>query len=278
MHDMKRAGAVAFTDDRRPVSDSGLLLRALQYTKNIDSLVISYADDKSISGKGQVNEGVASTMSGLKGMPAFAEELMVNRDLRICEYTGGRLHFSTISTAAAVEMIRQAKAKGLPVTAEVCAHQLFFDDSVILDYDTNFKVKPPFRSQSDIEALKKGLVDGTIDVICSDHCPEDAESKVVEFDFASYGIAGIETAYAVANTALGNESSTAIPEIKEGAIANLTVFDPSLEWIPTATDSKSKSKNNPFFGFKLKGKAIAVFNNGFFKRCSEVNSSVKVKD
>src|SRR5688572_15520728 len=130
MFDMQAAGAVAFTDDKRPVYDSGLMVRALQYAGNAGSLVISFADDKSISGKGQVNEGISSTMAGLKGMPAFAEELMINRDINICEYTGSKIHFSTVSTSAAVDLIRKAKKKGLPVTAEVCAHQLFFDDSV----------------------------------------------------------------------------------------------------------------------------------------------------
>ncbi|HMT30068.1 MAG TPA: dihydroorotase, partial [Bacteroidia bacterium] len=287
MYDMKKAGAVAFTDDRRPVSDSGLLLRAMQYAKNIGSLVISFADDKSISGKGQVNEGISSTIAGLKGMPAFAEELMVNRDLRICEYTGGRIHFSTLSTAAAVNMIRDAKKQGLPVTAEVCAHQLFFDDSVIMDYDTNYKVKPPFRLKSDIEALKNGLADGTIDVICSDHSPEDAEAKVVEFEFASYGISSIETAFAVANTAAGTAVhltriidaftvrprqilGITIPEIKEGAAASITIFDPAKEWQPGEADFASRSKNSPFFGMTLKGKPLAVFNNGRFSRCEKI--------
>ena len=243
MYDMKNAGAVAFTDDRRPVSDSGLLLRALQYSKNINSLVISFADDKSISGKGLVNEGVSSTMAGMKGMPDFAEELMVNRDLKICEYTGGKLHFSTLSTTAAVDMVRAAKKKGLPVTAEVSAHQLFFDDSVIMGYDTNYKVKPPFRGKQDIKSLMKGLADGTIDVICSDHIPEDPESKIVEFDFASFGISGIETAFAAVNTSAAGKVGIEriidamtvqprkilgleVPEIKEGARAELTIFNP----------------------------------------------------
>ncbi len=280
MYDMKRAGAVAFTDDKRAVADSGLLLRAMQYVKNIDSAVITFADDKSISGKGLVNEGISSTIAGLKGMPAFAEELFVNRDLKICEYTGARLHFSTISTAAAVDMIRAAKKQGLPVTAEVCAHQLFFDDTVIIDYDTNYKVKPPFRLQSDIKALKEGLKDGTIDVICSDHSPEDAEAKIVEFDFAAFGIAGIETAFATAVTAAPEikierivDAFTSaprrvlglpIPEIKEGEKANLTIFDPTQKWTLTEDAIRSKSKNNPFINTQLTGKPLAVVNNNKF--------------
>ncbi len=284
MFDMKQAGAVAFTDDKRPVTDSGLMLRALQYAGNCGSLVIAYADDKSISGKGQVNEGISSTMSGLKGMPAFSEELMVSRDLQICRYTGSRLHFSTLSTASAVNMVRDAKKEGLPVSAEVCAHQLFFDDSSIMQYDTNFKVKPPFRSLQDVAALKEGLLDGTIDVICSDHLPEDPESKIVEFDFAAFGISGIETAFAVAHTASEGKVKLSriidaftvrprellgipVPQIKEGATANLTIFDPGLTWTPNGSELKSKSKNNPFIGMELKGRPMAVVANGQFRKC-----------
>jgi len=283
MFDMKQAGAVAFTDDRRPVTDSGLLLRAMQYAGNVGSLIISYADDKSISGKGHVNEGLSSTIAGMKGMPSFAEELMINRDIKICEYTGGRIHFSTLSTRSAVEMIRNARKRGLPVTAEVSAHQLMFDDSVITDYDTNYKVKPPFRSKDDIEALVEGLMDGTIDVICSDHSPQNEESKTVEFDFAAFGISGIETAFATANTVaskkIGLERlvdaftvaprkilNLEIPSISENSVAELTIFDPEMEWVPEKGSLKTKSKNNPLIGKKLRGKALAVYNNGSFLR------------
>lgn len=282
MYDMKLAGAVAFTDDRRPVSDSGLLMRSMMYATNIDTVIISFPEDSHIAGKGQVHEGLQSTMAGLKGIPSFAEELMVSRDIQICEYTGGKLHLSTVSTARSVELIREAKRKGLPVTAEVAAHQLFFDDSSIKEYDTNLKVKPPLREQKDINALKAGIQDGTIDVICSDHQPQDEEAKVREFEFASYGIAGIETAFSAALTAASDvctleniiQSMTVnprkilgikIPEIKIGESAELTVFNPEQEWTPTANDLKSKSKNNPFIGIKLKGKALAVVNRGKFR-------------
>jgi dihydroorotase len=284
MFDMKRAGAVAFTDDRKPVTNSGLLVRALQYSANIGSVIISFANDPTISNHGQVNESVSSTMAGLKGIPSFAEELIVNRDIRICEYTGGKLHFSTITTAAAVDLIRKAKSKGLNISAEVAAHHLFYDDSAVLSYDTNYKVMPPFRSKADIKALKKGIMDGTIDVIVSDHSPEDEESKMVEFDFAAYGIIGMESAFAVANTVLSDTVPVEkiidcfsirprqilnidVPQIREGVKANLTIFDPSEEWTFSRDDIYSRSFNTPFIGTVFKGRPLAIYNNNQFLDC-----------
>jgi dihydroorotase len=286
MFDMKQAGAVAFTDDKRPVADSGLMMRALQYAKSIGSMVISFPSDKGLAGKGQVNEGISSTTAGMKGIPAFAESIMVHRDLNICEYTGGRLHFSTLSTAESVHLVRKAKKAGYPVTAEVAAHHLFFDDTAIMGYDTNFKVSPPLRSKADVASLRKAVADGTIDCICSDHNPQDDESKVVEFDFASYGIAGIETAFAAARTACADTvpveqlimafSSNArkvfglpVPMIRKGEPANLTIFDPSLKWTLSAESMKSKGRNNPFIGMELTGKPLAVCNNAIFKMCAD---------
>ncbi|MFI5218216.1 MAG: dihydroorotase [Bacteroidia bacterium] len=278
MYDMKQAGAVAFTDDKNTVMDSGLMLRALLYAKNIDSVVISFADEKNISGKHLMNESANSIYFGIKGSPAIAEDMMVLRDLKLCEYTAARIHFSTLSSAGSVELIRKAKKQGLPVTAEICAHQVCFDDSALKDYDTHFKVKPPFRTKDDIKALIKGLEDDTIDVICSDHSPEDPEGKQVEFEYANYGISGMETAFASANTVLQNKISLEsiikkftvrpreilnimVPEIKEGAKANLTIFDPEMEWTFEASTFKSKSKNTPFINHRFKGKALAVVNN-----------------
>jgi len=278
MHDMKQAGAVAFTDDKRPIMDAGLMLRALQYTKNIDSLIISFADEKNISGKNMMNESVNSVYFGMKGAPAIAEEIMIQRDLKLCEYAGSKIHFSTISSGGAVDLIRKAKKQGLQVTAEVCSHQLCFDDSELNNYDTNYKVKPPFRTKGDIKELIKGLEDGTIDVICSDHSPEDAESKTVEFEFANFGITGLETAYASANTQLHKKISIEkiiekfttrpreilnipVPEIKEETKANLTIFNPDLEWTFTKEQIKSKSQNTPFLNCKFRGKSLGVINN-----------------
>jgi dihydroorotase len=284
MYDMSQSGAKAFSDDKKSVMDSGVLLRALLYVKNFNGLVISYADDKNISGKGSMHEGIQNTLLGLKGIPALAEELMIIRDIYLTEYSGSKIHFSTISTAGSVDLIRKAKARGVSVTAEICAHQLAFDDKSLEGFDSHYKVKPPFRSENDIVALKAGLADGTIDAICSDHTPENSEMKIREFEHAAFGIIGLETAYAIANTHLKGILSTleliqkiairpreilniSIPEIKVGAAANLTLFDPEMRWIYAASHIKSKSKNTPFIGMSFVGKPIAIINKGDFSFC-----------
>jgi dihydroorotase len=200
------------------------------------------------------------------------------RDLKLLDYAGGKLHFSNISTAGSIELIRKAKLEGYNVTCDVAAHQIAFDDSFLKGFDTNYKVNPPFRSQKDIEAIWKGLKDGTIDIITSSHSPHDEESKKLEFDLADFGVIGLETAFSVVNTfnklltleelvqkfavnprkVLGRKG----PSIREGELANITVFDTELDWIYTEKDIKSKSRNSPFVNFAFKGKAIGVFNNG----------------
>ncbi|MDH4129484.1 MAG: dihydroorotase [Spirochaetota bacterium] len=277
MYDMKQSGAIAFTDDKRPIKDSGLLMRALQYAGNIDTLVLTHCEDTSISHGGQMHEGETSTRIGLKGMPALAEELMFQRNIKIAEYTNSRLHANCISTKNSVDLLKKAKADGLKITASVAAHNLLLDDTKLFDFDSNYKVNPPLRSKEDVEALKKGLSNNTIDVIVSDHTPEDIENKDLEFDLARFGIISLETAYAVANTACSTkmEQSTlidkichnprnimgiAIPEIKEGVEANLTLFDPSTEWVVEKKHYHSKSSNTPFIGTTLKGKVIGIVN------------------
>lgn len=278
MYDMKLAGAVAFTDDKNTLMDSGFVMRAMLYAKNIDATVIVFADDKNISGKNLINESANSIHFGMKGSPSIAEDVMVQRDISLCEYTGARIHFATLSSAQAVDLVRKAKKSGLPVTAEVCAHQLCFTDDSLSDYDTNYKVKPPFRAKDDIKALVKGIEDGTIDAICSDHSPEDIESKEVEFEFAHFGIAGLETCFSSAHTQLSKKVSLekiidslavrpreilriSVPEIKEGEKANLTIFNPDTEWTFSESDIKSKSRNTPFIGKKFTGKVLGVVNN-----------------
>lgn len=281
MFDMKTEGAVAFSDGKKAVANAQLQSLALLYTKGFDGLVMTYSDEEKISNNGKMNEGEVSTVLGLKGIPALAEELHVARNLFLAEYHDAKIHLSIISTAKSVDLIRQAKKKGVKVTAEVTAHHLALDDSKLSGFDSFFKVKPPLRTKKDITALTKGLKDGTIDAIVSDHSPEDEETKKVEFDRAEFGIIGLETAYAVVNTYLDNKISIEelvekialnprkilqldTPSVKEGEEANITLFDPTYEWTFTADNIQSKSKNTPFVGSKFKGKALAICNNGLF--------------
>ncbi len=278
MFDMYSNGARCFTDDKKAVQDTGLMMRALLYAKTFRGLIMSFPNDKFLSEKGQMNESAISTRLGLKGMPALAEELMIARDLMLCEYTETGIHFSTISSKGSVDLIRKAKAKGMKVTCDVAAHHLLLDDSHLEEFDTRFKIKPPLRSADDIAALKEGLKDGTIDAICSDHSPEDIENKQKEFDLAAFGAEGLETAFAVAYTALKDLISSeqiiekvscaprkivSLPVLKisEGEKANLTLINLKDEWTVSENDIQSKSKNNPFTGMKLFGKIKAVVNN-----------------
>ena len=198
MYDMYQSGAKAFTDGNRPVQDAGLMERALLYTKGFDALVLSYPEDTAIAGKAKVHEGEVSTLLGMKGIPSLAEELMVARDLYLAEYTGSRIHFSTISTERSVELIREAKKKGLQVTCDVAVHHLLLTDEALMGFDSQYKVKPPLRTQKDVKALLKGLKDGTIDAIVSQHTPHEVEFKNVEFEVAEYGMIGLQTAFATA--------------------------------------------------------------------------------
>jgi dihydroorotase len=277
MYDMHLSGAIAFSDDKKPVKNSGLLLRALLYSKNFNRLIFTHCDEQSISADGKMNEGKMSTELGLKGIPALAEEVMLSRNIQLARYTGAPIHISSVSTAAAVEMIRLAKQSGLQISASVNAHHLCLDDTSLAEFDSNLKVNPPLRTAADRLALKKGLADGTIDVIVSDHSPEDPENKMLEFDLAAFGMLGLETAYAIANTYSGLKTETlveklalsprkllgiGIPTINEGEKANLSFFDPNLNWTFSAKDIRSKSRNTPFIGHVFTGKALGIFNQG----------------
>lgn len=277
MYDMKLAGAVAFSDYKKPVKDAGLILRALQYSHQIGSLIITHADDKTISQGGQMSEGVVSTRLGLKGIPALAEELMVQRNLQVLEYTGGRLHFPTVSTRGSVDLIRKAKANGLQVTCGVAAHQLLLDETSLEGFDTNYKVNPPLRAKDEVSALKRALENGTIDVVVSDHAPQDVESKDLEFDLADHGIVGLQTAFHCLVTAMPRIGADKIAEvladrprevlglkpvtIAENEEANLTLFSLSGKSSLTEKQLLSKSKNTPFIGQSLNGRVIAVINH-----------------
>lgn len=275
MYDMYLSGAKAFTDGNRPVQDAGLMERALLYAQGFDALVFSYPEDTAIAGKAKVNEGEISTLLGMKGIPSLAEELMIARDLYLAEYTVSKIHFSTISTARSVELIREAKRKGLEVTCDVAAHHLVLTDEALIGFDSMYKVKPPLRTKDDVTALIKGLKDGTIDAIVTQHTPHEVEFKDVEFEVAEYGIVGLQTALALAlRSGLPVEMlvdklainpreilGVAVPVIAEGERANLVLFDTDAEWEYTGKNNRSKSVNSPFIGHNLKGKVLLTYNN-----------------
>lgn len=276
MYDMKLAGARAFSDFKHPITHSGLFIRAVQYAHSINSFIIAHCNDLDISRGGQMNEGPTSTSLGLKGMPAIAEEIMLERNISLLEYAGGKLHVPTISTATSVDLIKKAKAKGLNITAGVAAINLMCDDSALSDFDSNYKVDPPLRTKKDVEALRKGIENGTIDAIVSDHNPQDVESKELEFDLADFGIINLQTAFNCIAEAFKNkeidkaiEALTNSPRkvlglpisvIKEDVDANLTIFSTKQTSTLTEKNNYSKSKNSPFLNKTLQGKVIGIIN------------------
>ncbi len=281
LYDQFAAGAIAFSDGRYPVQDAGLLLRALQYTQAFGGLVMNRPHHHGIAGGGQMHEGLQSTMLGMKGIPALAEELIVQRDLKLLAYSGGRLHIQLISTAESVAMIRAAKAAGLPVTCSVAVANLAFTDAQLAHFDSNYKVNPPLRAESDRQALIQGLLDGTIDCICSNHEPWDAEHKNLEFPYAEFGMSSLDTAGALSYTVLKEALPFAqlvekwadsprrilglpVPRIAVGATAEITLFDPELRWTVQAADLRAQSKNTPLIGQTLQARAVGIICNNAF--------------
>jgi len=282
MWDLLDAGVIGFTDGSKPLWNSDILFKTLQYLFPKKALLMNRAEEPTLAAFGQMHEGITSTMMGTKGIPSEAEELMIMRDLKLLEYaelkhSNSLLHFSCISTSAAVKLIKKAKSNGLPVSCDVAAHQLAFTDEDLAGFDTNLKVNPPFRSKKDIKALQKGLAEGTIDAIVSDHNPLDEEHKNMEFDLAEFGVIGLQTAFASALTYSEQTLETIInclttnprtilnirqPIIQEGEQANLIIFNPNESRIFEEKDIVSKSKNSPFIGKELKGKILATFNKG----------------
>ena len=273
LFDMKNAGAVAFYDYQKPITNPNLMKIALQYASNFDGLVCSFPQESKISGTGVVNEHVNSTKLGLKGNPALAEALQISRDLFLLEYTQGKLHIPTISTAKSVALIRAAKAKKLNVSCSVAIHNLICTDDALDGFDTRYKVLPPLRTQDDCDALIEGLKDGTIDMVTSDHNPIDIEHKKVEFDHAKYGTIGLESAFGALNTIFSTKkvislltlgkSRFGIPKssITIGEVADLSLFNPDDTYQFDRNYILSKSKNSAFLGMELKGKAYGVIAN-----------------
>jgi len=273
MFDMQNAGAIAFGDYKKSITNANLLKIGLQYTQDFNATVIAFCNDATIKGKGVVHEGLTSTKLGLKGIPALAEEIVLARNLFLLEYTGGKMHVPTISTAKSVAMIKEAKTKGLNVTCSVAVHNLVLTDDVLVDFDTRYKVSPPIRDILHQKALIAGVLDHTIDFITSDHCAIDIEHKKMEFDMAKDGTIGLETAFgALLNILPLNlviEKLTAakyiflnkINTLKIGQKADITLFNPDSEFVFSKQDILSKSKNSAFLNQSLKGAVYGVFHN-----------------
>ena len=277
MYDMKASGAVAFSDGTNAIQNSGLLIKALQYIKTFDGTLIQIPDDKSIAPNGLMNEGIISTQLGLPGKPAIAEELIVARDIKLARYADSRLHFTGISSAKSLEYIRRAKEGGIKISCSVTPYHLFFSDEDLTTYDTNLKVNPPFKTNADKDALLKGLLDGTVDCIASHHIPYNYDNKICEFEYAKNGMIGLESLFgavwSVVNSAWSINNlieklsvaprktfGLAVPEIKEGAAATLTLFNPATEYVFSEEMIKSKSKNSAFVAKQLKGTVIGIIN------------------
>ena len=274
LFDMKNAGAIAFSDYNKNISNANLVKIGLQYVQDFDGLVIAFCQDETIKGNGVANEGIVSTRLGLKGIPNLAEELIVERNLFLLEYTGGKLHIPTISTAKSVSLIKDAKNRGLQVTCSVSVHHLVLTDEKLDGFDTRYKVSPPLRNETDRKALLAGILDNTIDCITSDHNPIDIEHKKMEFDLAENGTIGLESSFGTLQRVLPLEKviekltsgrnifGIDCQVIQEGNQANIALFTTNNEWIFGKENILSKSKNSAFLGQKMKGKAIGIYNNG----------------
>ena len=278
MGEMKAAGAIAVSDDGRPVPNAGIMRRAMQYARDFDLPVIDHCEDKSLSSGGVMHEGRISLLLGLKGMPALAEEIDAVRDILIARETGARIHIAHVSTKGAIEAVRRAKNEGINVTCEVTPHHFTFTDAAVEGYDTNTKMAPPLRSEDHLEAVFEGLRDGTIDAIATDHAPHHSDEKALEYDRAPFGITGLETALGLAFTELVHKGVIDLVRLVElcstnpakifglagrgsltpGSIADVTILDPELQWTYSNAESRSKSKNNPFDGRQFHGAAVAT--------------------
>ncbi len=273
LFDMKNAGAVGFYDYKKPIINSNLLKISLQYSQAFNSLIMSFPLDKSIAKNGIINEGEISVNYGIKGIPNFSEEIQINRDLHILEYTGGNLHIPTISTKKSLDLIKKAKEKGLNVTCSVAIHNLTFNEAKLKDFDTRFKVLPPLRTEKDRLALVKGVKDGVIDLVTSDHCPIDVENKKTDIDNAEYGTIGLESFFGSLLNLFTLEETIKILtrgrklfnienfDFKEGSEARLSLFKISKEFEFSKSHIKSKSKNSAFLGTKMKGYPVGIINS-----------------
>jgi dihydroorotase len=281
IYDLVQAGVVAITDDGLPVANSQVLRNAFEYSRMFNLPVISHCEDLNLSARGVMHEGFVSTTLGMCGIPSIAEETTVARDIALAEFTRAKLHIAHVSTQGSVDLIRQAKRRGIKVTCEATPHHFTLTDEIIRTFDTNAKVNPPLRTEKDVEAIRKGLKDGTIDCIATDHAPHSIEEKEVEFDFAPFGMVGLETALGLVITELVNTKTLTWPQaiakmtvnparilnlpagkIKRDSPADITIINPKASWIVDPSKFQSKSKNSPFGGRRLRGKVIYTIVDG----------------
>lgn len=276
MYDMRASGAIAFSDGLHPIQSAGLLMKALQYVKAFDGVIIQVPDDKSVGANGLMHEGIVSTQLGLPGKPMMAEELLVARDIKLVRYTDSKLHFTGVTSPRSLEYIKRAKEAGLAVTCSVTPYHLFFTDADLQGYDTNLKVYPPLRTAHEVSVLKKAILDGTIDCIASHHMPHEYDSKVLEFEYAKFGMTGLETTYAVLRTAMPDVPESKWVEllstnprtifgmeraaIQKGVRACITLYEPSATVTIDEKRFRSKSKNSAFIGKTLTGKIRGIVN------------------
>jgi dihydroorotase len=276
MYDMKSSGAVAFGDGLNCIQSAGLLVKALQYVKSFDGIIMQLPDDKSINPHGLMHEGIVSTQIGLPGKPAMAEELIVARDIKLARYAESKLHFTGVSSKKSLEYIQRGKESGIGISCSVTPYHLFFCDEDLKEYDSNLKVNPPLRAAGDREALKKAVVNGIADCIATHHLPHEKDSKVTEFEYAKNGMTGLETAFAVLKTSIPEMSDEKwitllsvnprklfglkTVSVNENEEACLSLFCPEETWVYEEKNIKSKSKNSPFTGKKLTGKVIGIIN------------------
>jgi dihydroorotase len=285
MADLEEGGAVAFSDDGSPVQHAGLMRRALEYSSMLERPIINHMEELTLNPHGHMHEGAVSSRLGVAGIPGLAEEVMIARDVEIAAFTGGHIHVAHISTRRAVELVREAKARGVSVTAEVCTHHLALTDEAVeaSGFSTHTKMHPPLRSADDVAALKDGLRDGTIDALCTDHAPHASFEKEVEFAAAPFGILGLETAWGLIGRELIEPGILSVeeavrkltvaprqilrlplPAVDEGTPANLTIFDATTQWAFAEEHIRSKSENTPFVGDEMVGKPWAIYNKGQF--------------
>jgi len=280
MGELHQAGCIAVSDDGKPLMNASLMRRAMEYSKIFDTLIISHCEDSTLAGKGVMNEGSISTELGLRGIPRAAEDVMTGRDVALAELTGCRLHIAHVSTVGSVHLIREAKKRGIRVTAETCPHYFTLTDEAVRGYDTMAKMNPPLRTAEDVAAIKQGLKDGTIDVIATDHAPHGMDEKSGEFDYAPFGIVGLETALGLTLTLVEegvlslseairklSVNPAAILKIGMGTLApgsygDITIIDPTVAWTVDSSQFRSKSRNTPFHGWKLIGRAVQTIMGG----------------